>query len=1186
MKKMKALFLTLAIGLTFATAATAVACKKDGGEDQNWFSGEVEDLVSIQFDEKEVNVYQYESVQLLCVANGNSESVQYTSSNPSVATVDENGLVTAQGVVGTAVITATVEGVSDTCTVSVQKSPYSPKIVADETSFTIEQGETLKFEVATLWNNQELTGEIAYTVTAKDVQEGQVTVTAEGNVISITPNAVLDVPVEIIVSTTVRGIYTSEIFTVEVVEASLKLQPTNPKLMPASGLYQASIATTAEIDGYTNELALDFVARQGSEVFEDVEILWEIVEGECAQIVENKKIVGVKAGTVTVKGTTTVGGETATVNVVCEVISPVVKLDQKIQIEVQNLAAVTLEGNIIGELQSVKLHGNSIENKIKGQKVNFLAENFPKKASLLGKQQLEFCTDVVTYIVDAEIYTMIINNADELDQMRIIADTGEKEFSTKQNKEVSSERYDGYFILGNDIAYNKDIVSMTDTGSIYQLQGKWQDLTRGFRGIFDGCGYNIDGMTVGNNKSGKGLKSTECGGVFGYLAAEGIVRNVSFTNATLLTNNGFICTMGDGLIENVSISYKKIGGDKSTRDMDTQSPRTMGSFFSFSAGINATVRNCLIDASAAEITLESSIKTGTKLYNVKMAGAAKNTENVILICPDKIVLDTSNADITRYSYTEIIEDSKLFNAFDRTIWTLENGIPMFVKQAESLDKNRAINFITTQEKLLVGFEMLVKVDHPYAKLEVEQTEGITLVNGTLKATEAAFGKTVTITATSLLNPEITATHRVYIDSYGKKVEAPTTEESVTLYNNNPVLEIGANDWLGEENYVYLGSDIVGQGTNEIVIDYVKLDWGMNDLVVVSVKNGEREYFEIKINLNYVKGESKNSVIASDSFFDPYRGSTIVDNADAGEAPEGFERVARVDSSTAWTTGALGQGYTNRNNFGEYTDLFFAVRLENGSYVFQGERLYSDNWVDFHCTQTSSNLWVVEANIDGKVYTQTDVDGAITPDNINAPLNSLGALLYRDGWANGFLFYRNPNNQDVTTSVYATEVRGIPYPPKGEKVIESALEEAEKSTSAVPSGYENVYETSLLNKGDFSSANLQELGYNKYRFMMCMSANLQIPELYAVMDTSKYLNVVVQQTNAFFLVELTKTETGWSIFMDITPSYQKIPSGTGWEQPTGRGYTFESTKNTLSEIFGEWYGWKDAIVCVTEVRADT
>ena len=98
----------------------------------------------------------------------------------------------------------------------------------------------------------------------------------------------------------------------------------------------------------------------------------------------------------------------------------------------------------------------------------------------------------------------------------------------------------------------------------------------------------------------------------------------------------------------------------------------------------------------------------------------------------------------------------------------------------------------------------------------------------------------------------------------------------------------------------------------------------------------------------------------------------------------------------------------------------------------------------------------------------------------------------------------------------------------------------------------------------------------------MTSNLTIPELKDTMDTTMYKNVVVQQANIFFLVELTKTETGWSIFMDITPSYEKV-DGTGWTQPSPRGYTFESTANNLSEIFGQWKGWNGLYLYVTEVR---
>lgn len=57
--------------------------------------------------------------------NATNQEVNWTSDDESVATVDGDGLVTAEGV-GSATITATVDGVSDTATVNVEE-PEEPE---------------------------------------------------------------------------------------------------------------------------------------------------------------------------------------------------------------------------------------------------------------------------------------------------------------------------------------------------------------------------------------------------------------------------------------------------------------------------------------------------------------------------------------------------------------------------------------------------------------------------------------------------------------------------------------------------------------------------------------------------------------------------------------------------------------------------------------------------------------------------------------------------------------------------------------------------------------------------------------------------------------------------------------------------------------------------------------------------
>lgn len=86
---------------------------------------------AISFLIKDIELQNSESISLVMVKSEDAEVI-YTSSDKNVASVDENGVVTAIGP-GTATITATISGtdVSDTCTVTVPSRSFTVKWVVD-----------------------------------------------------------------------------------------------------------------------------------------------------------------------------------------------------------------------------------------------------------------------------------------------------------------------------------------------------------------------------------------------------------------------------------------------------------------------------------------------------------------------------------------------------------------------------------------------------------------------------------------------------------------------------------------------------------------------------------------------------------------------------------------------------------------------------------------------------------------------------------------------------------------------------------------------------------------------------------------------------------------------------------------------------------------------------------------------
>ncbi|MBR1975031.1 MAG: DUF4838 domain-containing protein [Clostridia bacterium] len=227
-----------------------------------------------------------------------------------------------------------------------------------------------------------------------------------------------------------------------------------------------------------------------------------------------------------------------------------------------------------------------------------------------GEEEFTVITENVKYSVPVILATKVLKTAQDIDDMNQIAKAMESDQFT----------FGGYFTLGNDIAYNGNYVPMMDFGLGYTLPyskldqvttdadgyamyngrylwnwNTWKliqnpDFSKftnkngnlqydggnvrsnnsstrarsmgwagtGFIGTFDGCGYTIDGMTIGNGE-------IQYCSFIPALSATGVIKNVAFTNAGLnnqSTSSGFLNMIGvtGSAIENVYVQLTSIEG--------------------------------------------------------------------------------------------------------------------------------------------------------------------------------------------------------------------------------------------------------------------------------------------------------------------------------------------------------------------------------------------------------------------------------------------------------------------------------------------------------------------------------------------------------------------------------------------------------------------------------------------------
>lgn len=191
-----------------------------------------------------------------------------------------------------------------------------------------------------------------------------------------------------------------------------------------------------------------------------------------------------------------------------------------------------------------------------------------------------------TVNVPVLLVTKVIMNKTDLDNMT---------YFSKESEATEDLIYGGYFELGADITY---------TGEFnYVMPPNINAASGGFVGVFDGCGYNIDGIEINRATRGYTNKWDNYYGIFGSMYG-GTVKNVSFTNVVMCVKGSLISAYGSGTIENVYASFKQI---------DYNNPVGLA----FSQGVGgggATIKNCIVDVSNASFAVVSGASEPYQFY--------------------------------------------------------------------------------------------------------------------------------------------------------------------------------------------------------------------------------------------------------------------------------------------------------------------------------------------------------------------------------------------------------------------------------------------------------------------------------------------------------------------------------------------------------------------------------------------
>lgn len=312
------------------------------------------------------------------------------------------------------------------------------------------------------------------------------------------------------------------------------------------------------------------------------------------------------------------------------------------------------------EFVSATLAGKEIATNIESNVLSVTAD--PQAfAQVWGEQSLEIVinekageelTRITTLKGKVLIITMIVYDATGIDSI----------YAKSKACETDSNYWGGYFVLGQDIDYNK---SYSGNNTIAPATTQMSGYGYGFRGVIDGAGYKIEGMKFGG---------WLCGFI-GVLNENGVLRNLTFTKAKLAGFGSFLCCAGVGRIENVYIQvdeYTAYYGDGNA---------ISGFIYGSDCMAMARVVNCFVDITG---TVNSS--GGTAYFGAAHEGYGIYT-NVYYVCQSgagyRKLGDGTGAKNIFGSYTDrnAMKEANIAvteeNGWDLSFWTTDaDGLPI------------------------------------------------------------------------------------------------------------------------------------------------------------------------------------------------------------------------------------------------------------------------------------------------------------------------------------------------------------------------------------------------------------------------------------------------------------------------------------------------------------------------------
>ena len=523
-----ALFVCLICSLAF------VACKKNpGASTDNSSKPPIEEVKVVLSDS--VLTMDINDTATLTVREGGSENLKWKSSNTAVATVDDNGTVTAIAE-GTAEIEATTANGKATCTVLVVNSYVAPVLTVSTDEITLTIGDDYLLLPKLIYKGHDCTAEAQFGCTVADGEKDSI-VTVVKNADGFLFTAQTYGETKYVVHVEYAGVALSAVVNVSVIDAGIVFDVVN--IAPTTDGYSAQLSTYAIGDYVTAITPVVNVIEKG-QTTNNAEISYTTDNERVAAVVDGK-IVAVDAGTTKVRGTYKESGFIINVTVDKPVLEAVATNGV---VEVGRLADVAFDIRLEGSLVSATIGNAQVGKSITDGMLTLDREKLEAMpVANYGEHVALFIeTNIVKYSTEIELYTLVVKNKQDYMSIGSLSKA-----ACKNNDKL----FGGYFVFADNITVNGGMSEFIDrTKTDFNGNG-----SQGFCGIIDGRGYVISGLT----------KTTDNGNAFiSVMHTDGVLKNLGFIHAEFETDSGsFLVHTGAGTVENVYVQYDKISGGSS-----------------------------------------------------------------------------------------------------------------------------------------------------------------------------------------------------------------------------------------------------------------------------------------------------------------------------------------------------------------------------------------------------------------------------------------------------------------------------------------------------------------------------------------------------------------------------------------------------------------------------------------------